>query len=102
MHHIDDNKMHREKARWELHKMLRDFLNKFRKQLPTKQQMNGYLPTISKNIEVRHMQGIDGDARMNLTFFCRLLHMDVPVLAHQQKIIYISSVWTQGVVWKNF
>ena len=28
--------------------------------------------------------------------------MDVPVLANQQELIYISSVWTQDVIWKTY
>ena len=36
-----------------------------------------------------------------MTIFYRPLHIDEPVLADQQEIIYISSVWTQDVVWKD-
>ncbi len=27
--------------------------------------------------------------------------MDVPVLADQQEVIYISDVWTKNVIWKT-
>ena len=45
-----------------------------------------------------------GEARTNLyvMFFYEPLHMDEPVLADQQKPIYISSVKTQHIVWKTF
>ena len=36
-----------------------------------------------------------------ITFFHGPLHMDMPVLAEQQELIYISSVQTQDVVWKT-
>ena len=29
------------------------------------------------------------------------LHTDMPVLADEQELIYICSVWTQDLVWKN-
>ena len=32
-------------------------------------------------------------------FFYGLLHMDLPVLAEQQELIYICSMRTQNVVW---
>ena len=44
------------------------------------------------------MRNIAGDA---WTFFNGPLHMDVPVNADQQKIIYLSNVGTQDVNWKN-
>ena len=28
-------------------------------------------------------------------------NIDVPVLANQQELIYISSVWTQDIIWKT-
>ena len=34
-------------------------------------------------------------------FFYGLLHMDMPELANQQEIIYISVVWIQDEVWKT-
>ena len=34
-------------------------------------------------------------------FFYGPLHMDMPALANHQELIYISSVWTQDVVWKT-
>ena len=37
----------------------------------------------------------------HVTFFHGTLHMDVPVLADQQELIYINSVWTQEAIWKT-
>ena len=37
----------------------------------------------------------------NMTFIYGLLHMEIPVLADQQELIYISSVQIQNVVWKT-
>ena len=37
-----------------------------------------------------------------VTLFNGPRYMDVPVLANQQEIIYISSVWTQDVFWKTY
>ena len=34
-------------------------------------------------------------------FFCGPLQRDVPVLADQQELIYISFVWTLDAVWKT-
>ena len=41
-----------------------------------------------------------GEVRMNssVTFFYGLLQMDTPVLANQQELTYISSVWTHDAV----
>ena len=35
------------------------------------------------------------------TFFNGHLYMDALMLVNQQELIYISSVWTQDVVWKT-
>ena len=37
-----------------------------------------------------------------MTFFYESLHIDVPVLANQQELIWINSVRTQDVVRKSF
>ena len=31
-----------------------------------------------------------------------LLHIDLPLLAHQQRLTYIGFVWTLDVVWKTY
>ena len=36
-----------------------------------------------------------------VTFFYGPPHMDAPILANRQELIYISSVRTQGVVWRT-
>ena len=49
------------------------------------------------------MQDTAVEAMMNseVMFFYGLLHMDVPMLADRQELIYISSVRTQDVVWNT-
>ena len=45
--------MAEEKARWQLHKKLRAILNKSWRQHPTRHQLYGHLPPITKTIQVR-------------------------------------------------
>ena len=63
------------------------------KQHPTKRHLYGHLPSISKIIQVDELDMRDtaGEARMNslVMFFYGPLHMEVPVLADQQELIYI-------------
>ena len=44
---------------------------------------------------------LEKQGRPHVMLFYGPLHMDVPVLADQQELIYISSVWTQDIVWKT-
>ena len=53
MHHLDAAETAGEEARWQLHKMLRAILNKSGRQHPTKHQLYGHLPPITKTIQVR-------------------------------------------------
>ena len=58
MHHMDTDKMYREKTRWELEctrctRMLQAILNKSLKQHNKKQQLYGHLPPISKIIQIK-------------------------------------------------
>ena len=41
-----------------------------------------------------HDTVVEGKMNSKVTFFDGPLHMDVPVLADQQELIYSSSVWT--------
>ena len=63
-----------------------------------------YLPSQkpSKWVE-QEMRVTAGEMRMNSwqTFFDEPLHMDVPMLADQQKLIYISSLLILDVFWKT-
>ena len=53
MHHMDANKMHKEKGKWELHKNATR-MNKSWKQHPTKKkQLYGHSSPISQIIQVR-------------------------------------------------
>ena len=75
-------------------RILRAILNKSKKQHTPKQLLNGHLPPISKTIKVRRTSG----AR---TFFFESLHLDVPMLADQQELIFISSERTLYELWKT-
>ena len=60
--------------------------NKSKKQHLTKQQLYGHLPPISQTIQVRH----------------RLCYpMYTPVMADQQRLIFISFVWTQELIYRT-
>ena len=50
---MDANKTYREKARRQLHKITATILNKSWRQHPSKQQLYGHLPPITKTIHVR-------------------------------------------------
>ena len=52
MHHLDANKTAGEEARRQLHKNVRAILNKLWRQHPTKYQLYGHLPPITKTIQV--------------------------------------------------
>ena len=53
MHYMDANKTAGEETRWQLHKNLRAILNKSWQQHPTRHQLYGHLPPITKTIQVR-------------------------------------------------
>ena len=53
MHHLDANKMAGEEARQNYTRMLQAILNKSWRQHPTKHQLYGHLPPITKTIQVR-------------------------------------------------
>ena len=104
MHHTAANKK-REKARWELHKNAISYLEQILE--ATLHETRAVQPHTShlKNIQVRRIRhtGRFGEARTNssLMFFYGSLHIDVPVLADLQELIYIRSVQTQDVVLKT-
>ena len=62
-----------------------------------------YLPSQKPSKDELDMQDTAEEARTNskVTVFYGPLHMDVPVLAEQEELIYISSVQTQDVIWKT-
>ena len=53
MHQLESSETHGEKARGKLHENSPNCLNKSWKQHPIKQQLCGYLPSISKTIRIR-------------------------------------------------
>ena len=50
---MDVDKMHREKARWELHKNATSYTEQILEATPNKKKLYGHLPSISKTIQVR-------------------------------------------------
>ena len=58
---------------------------------------------ITQKLSKRDVRYTAGEARMNVyeTFLYGTQNMDVPMLADQQELIYISSVRTQHVVWRT-
>ena len=45
---------------------------------------------------------LEMQVQTHVTFFYGPLHMDGPVMAGHQELIYISCVHIQGVVWKTY
>ena len=78
-------------------RILQVVFNKSWKQHPTKQQLYGYLPPISKIIQIRQMRYVNTAGEARTVNFYRSLHMDMPVLDDQEEHIYNSSVWIQDV-----
>ena len=72
-------------------RMLHTVLNKFWKQHPTKEQLYGHLLSISQTIQIRWTWHAghccrNKDELINDVLLERLLHMDGPVLADQQRL----------------
>ena len=96
MHHIDANKTHGNYT-----KRLCTILNKSWKQYATKQQLYGQFAIILKTIQdrwTRHVRHCWRSKNALVVFFYGPLHMNMPVLANQQELAYISSVQTLDVV----
>ena len=76
------------------------------KKQPTNQSQNSsymatYLPSHkSSKLDKQNTMDTGGEVRMNpnTTFFYEVIYMDIPMLADQQRIRFISSVWTQDAV----
>ena len=106
IHYMDTNKIHKEKARWELLKNTEYYLEQKLETTPHK--MAAVRPPTShltnhlrKNKQ--NMQGTTEEVRMNsLAMFYIFLPMHTPVLAVQQKLMYISSVQTLNVAWGTY
>ena len=79
MNHVDNKKMHREKASREQHKTAASYFAQILEATAsTKQQLYGYLPPISKTIQVRQTWPAEHCWRRKV--FYRPQHVDVPVL----------------------
>ena len=90
------------KVRWELRKNVTSYFEQILEAIPHDAIA---VQPLTSNIK-------DHPSKMNKTLlekqgqthkWCsmNLLHMDMPVLADKQELIYISSVQTQDVVWKT-
>ena len=97
INHMEACKAHWEKSRRNCTRMLRVILKKSLKQHPTKPQLYGHLPPISKTIQIRRTRYVGRCWGSNNEIF----HMYVQVLDKQQELIYNSSVQTQYVVKKT-
>ena len=86
MHLTDVNKTPKEKARWKLQAILK----KYWKQHTTKQHLYGHLPPVSKTLQVRRTKHVEHCWRSKEVLL-RPLHMEVPVLADLQELIYIFA-----------
>ena len=85
-------------------RMLRAILNKSWRQHPTKQQLYGPLPPITKTIQVRwtkHVGHWSGNELIS-NIICGPLHMDEQRQDNQLEPIYNSSVPIQNVALKTF
>ena len=100
MHPIDANKTHGKNATQECYEFF--WTNPESNIPPNISCMATYLLSLKLFKLHKDMRVTSREARTNslMTFFSRLLHMDVPVLANQQKLIYIRFVWTLNTVWK--
>ena len=78
-------------------KSLHAVLNKSWKQHSTKQQLYGHLPPISQTTQVRQTL-LEKQERTKKNVTHRLVYMKTPVIAHQQRLSYITYLWTLDVV----
>ena len=101
MHYMDTDKTYGEKVDKKCTGILRAILNKFWKQHHAKKQLYGYLPPISKTIQVRRTRHAEAARTNTYAKFYGSLHMDVP-LVDQEELTYNSSVRTWDVVKKIF
>ena len=97
--------MHREKARWELHKNAIGYLEQIQKATPYEttavQPLTSYHKKhLSKTNKTCEML-FEKRGWMHVSFFYRPLFMNMPMLADRQELNYISTVWTQDIIWKT-
>ena len=93
LYHLDSYKILEKKLM-----MLCAALNKFWKQLPTKQQLYSYLSPILQTIHEMLSTAVEARTNSSATFSYGLLHMDTLVLTDQQKLTYIGSVSTLDTI----
>ena len=82
-------------------RMLQAILNESWRQHPTKQQLYGYLPPITKTIKVRRTKHAGHCWRSKDELIRRPLHTDEQRQDDQLEPIYNSSVPIQDVAWKT-
>ena len=83
-------------------RILQVILNKSWRQHPTKQQLYGHLPPITKMIQVRQTRHVGHCWRSRDELISRPLHMDEQKQDDQLKSIYNSSVPIQDVALKTY
>ena len=87
-------------------RMLRAVLNKSWRQNPTKQQLYGHLPSISKTFQIRrvrhaeHCWGCKGKLISDVIMWPALSNEQG--LGDQPELIYNNSILIQGVAWKTY
>ena len=96
-------KMHREKAQWETTQDCYKLFGTNPGSNTLKTAATWPLTSLLKNhpSQTNNIWDTAGEIRTNLlvTFLYGPLHMDMPLLANQQELIYIISVQTQDVAW---
>ena len=96
MHHMQLKRLEK-KVDVNYSRILQAILNKPCEKHPMKQQLYDHLPPISKKHPVRRTRYTGHCCRsknelIEVMFFYGPLHTDVPALADQQALIYISSM----------
>ena len=105
MQHMDTNKMHgKKKLDGNYTRMLCIVLNKSWKQHPTKEQLNGHLPLISKIIILRQTRHARHCWRTRVELMSDII-LWTPIhrcsRVDRPARTYISFVWTLDVIWKD-
>ena len=105
MYHKDADKMQQEKVRWELHKNAICCFEEILEVIPHKQLLYGQLPPPPSSQKPskwgeQDMRGIAGKVRTKTctTVSYGLQHIDISVLANQQRLISFYSEWRLDAV----
>ena len=103
VHHMGANKMHSKKVRWALHKNAASCFQQILEAIPHKKvsvrPLSFHLIQVRRTRHTGH--GWRSKDELISDGFLGMLHMDVPVMADQQRLIYTSSVRTQDETWER-